>query len=300
MNKALYFYTLMRKHKIKNFASLLLKNKGTFILDNDCKLRYSKETKKDISDLYLLSAEHGVEFSAKEGYWNFDSTNNLVTTPNGIKFKLQGFDAGIFSETFLYDIHYSRNLSDKIVIQSGGFTGDTALYYSEKGAKVYSFEPDPISYKLALENIKLNPQLSDNIVMKNYAIGKDEVIDFPVNEMGSGGSSAFNIGKNKTVKVMSISITKILEEFHIDNPYLLDLDIKGKEFEVINDSSLSRFHKVRIEYSPDLAMVVNGRDLLLNKLKEYGFTTTRIFKHSGLRYDLHAHGTIEAQNCNSV
>ena len=179
------------------------------------------------------------------------------------------------------------------MIQAGGFIGDTALYYAEKGAKVYSFEPNPNSYKLALENIKLNPQFSNNIVIKNYALGKDEIIDFPVNEMGSGGSSAFNIGKNKTVKVKSISITKILEEFHIDSPYLLDLDIKGKEFEVINDSSLSRFHKVRIEYTPDIAKVVNGRNLLLNKLKEYGFTTTRIFKHNGLRYDLHNHGTIE-------
>ena len=293
MNKALGLYTLIRKHKIKNLASLLLKNKGTFILDNSFVLKYSKETKNDISQVYSLSVEHGVEFSTKEGFWNFDSINNLVITPNGIKFKLQGFDALIFSETFLYDIHYSENLKNKIVIQAGGFIGDTALYYSEKGAKVYSFEPDPNSYKLALENIKLNPQLSDNIVMRNYALGKDEFIDFPVNENGSAGSSAFDVGKNKTVKVKSISITKILEEFNIDDPYLLDLDIKGKEFEAINESSLSRFHKVRIEYAPNLASVVNGRDLLINRLIEYGFTSTRVFKHNTGYYDLHDHGTIE-------
>ncbi len=242
----------------------------------------------------MLSAWHGVEFSEKEGSWNFDSANNLVITPNGIKFKLQGFDVTIFSETFLYDIHYSENLRDKIVIQAGGFIGDTALYYAEKGAKVFSFEPDPNSYKLALENIKLNPQFSDNIVMRNYALGKDELIDFPVNEAGSGGSSAFNIGKNKTVKVKSVSIAQILEEFHIDSPYLLDLDVKGKEFEIINDNSLAKFYKVRIEYTTSyLGIVVNGRDLLLNSLKDYGFTSKRVFKHNGGVYDLHNHGTIE-------
>ncbi|MEM3771886.1 MAG: FkbM family methyltransferase, partial [Candidatus Micrarchaeia archaeon] len=143
MNKALYLYTLINKHKIRNLISLLLKNKGNLILSNGFILKYSKETKKDVIQLYLLSARYGVEFSEREGFWNFDSTNDLVTTPNGIKFKLKGFDHVIFAETFLYDIHYSENLRDKIVVQAGGFVGDTALYYAEKGAKVYSFEPDP-------------------------------------------------------------------------------------------------------------------------------------------------------------
>ncbi|MEM0135413.1 MAG: FkbM family methyltransferase [Thermoplasmatales archaeon] len=191
-------------------------------------------------------------------------------------------------------------MRDKVVVQAGGFTGDTALYYAEKGAKVYSFEPDPNSYKLALENIKLNPQLSNNIVMRNYALGEDEFIDFPASENGSGGNSAYDIKKNKTVRVRSVSITKILEEFHINIPYLLDLDIKGKEFEVINDSSLSKFRKVRVEYSPGLAMVANGRDILINRLKEYGFSSMRVFKHNQGSYDLHNHGTIECAKSQST
>ena len=107
MNKALYFYTLTlyfytlrHKHKIKNLISLLLKNNGAVILNNGFILKFRKETKKDILALYLLSAEHGVEFSAKEGFWNFDSINNLVITPNGIKFRLQGFDTIFFQKLF--------------------------------------------------------------------------------------------------------------------------------------------------------------------------------------------------------
>ena len=61
------------------------------------------------------------------------------------------FDPLIFSETFLADIHFSNfDLKNKIVIQAGGFIGDTALYYSSRGAKVFSFEPDINSYQLAL------------------------------------------------------------------------------------------------------------------------------------------------------
>ncbi|WP_048816748.1 FkbM family methyltransferase [Caldisphaera lagunensis] len=205
----------------------------------------------------------------------------LLLTPNGLKFYIENFDPLIFSETFIYDIHYSDNLNGKIVIQAGGFTGDTALYYASKGARVYSFEPDPINYELALKNISLNPHLAQNIIMKNYALGKDEIIDFPIT--GTGFSSAYNLNTGKTTKVRSISITQIIKEFNITDPYLLDLDIKGKEFEVINDESLSLFRKVRIEYSPDLV-----------GLKDYGFKSIRVFKHNCLNYDLHYHGTIEA------
>lgn len=298
MNKELFLYILTRKYRVKNLINLLLKRKGSLILSNGFELKYSKETKSSIIELYLFSAKYGAEFSEKEGFWNFDFDDNLVITPNGIKFKLERFDSGIFSETFLHDIHYSEALRGKIVIQAGGFIGDTALYYASKGAKVYSFEPEPNSYKLALDNIKLNPELSNNIVMINYAIGKDEFIDFPVNEYGSvgaGGASAYILKGYKTIKTRSISITKLLEEFKINTPFLLDLDIKGKEFDIINDNNISKFQKIRIEYSPDLVgLKENGRDILIDKIKGLGFSDIRVFKHSCGWYDLHYHGTIYA------
>jgi FkbM family methyltransferase len=206
------------------------------------------------------------------------------------------FNPLVFSETFLSDIHFSDfNLENEIVIQAGGFIGDTALYYANRGAKVYSFEPDINSFNLALENIKLNPEFSKRIVMKNYAIGNDETIEFPINPNGSGGSSAYDLNGKKTIKVKSASIKTILEEFSIDNPYLLDLDIKGKEFEIINDKSISKFKMIRIEYSTSIdGKKIGEREQLIEKLKEYGFNKIRIFKHNGGRYDLMDHGTIEA------
>jgi hypothetical protein len=61
--------------------------------------------------------------------------------------------------------------------------------------------------------------------MKNYALGKDEEIDFPVDPNGSGGSSAYYIEGKSTIKVKSVSISSILKEFSIKEPFLLDLDI---------------------------------------------------------------------------
>lgn len=57
-----------------------------------------------------------------------------------------------------------------------------------------------------MKNINLNPELSKKIVMKNYAIGDDEEIDFPVNPSGSSGSSAFALENNKLVKVRRLAL----------------------------------------------------------------------------------------------
>jgi FkbM family methyltransferase len=203
----------------------------------------------------------------------------------------------IFSETFLSDIHFSDfNLNKKIVVQAGGFTGDTALYYASRGAIVYSFEPDINSYNIALKNIELNPELSKNIVMKNYAIGNDGEIDFPIDPNGSGVSSAYYLENKKTIKIKCVSISSILKEFSLENPFLLDLDIKGMEFEVINDKSIKEFEIIRIEYTTHIGdKLIGSRDDIIKKLLEYGFNKIRIYKHNEAFYDLNNHGTIEAR-----
>ncbi|MEM3845962.1 MAG: hypothetical protein QXU98_09695 [Candidatus Parvarchaeota archaeon] len=89
----------------------------------------------------------------------------------------------------------------------------------------------------------------------------------------------------------------ILKEFNINQPYLLDLDIKGKEFEVIEDKSISEFRKIRIEYSPYfLKGWQKTLRTLMDKLKEQGFGNFRIYKHNCSKYDLSNYGTIERQN----
>ncbi len=297
MNKAVlkaFFSFLSTRHKVLNIISVL-KLKGYFVLDNGYKLNFNHKNKRDVVRIFLFAVENGVEFSDKKGFWSLDFENNLIITSNGIKFKIEKFSSCIFSETFLFDIHFLDNVSGKIIIQAGGFTGDTALYYASKGAVIYSFEPDPNSFRIACENISLNQNISNTIVMKNYAIGKDEIIDFPVNESGSGDSSVYELNGRNIVQIRSASISKILEEFDIREPYLLDLDIKGNEFEVINDKSIAKFQKVRIEYSPLLVnKIEDGRDLLIHKLGEYGFKNIRVFKHNDAKFDLHYHGTIQA------
>lgn len=286
--------TIVKTNRMHNSINLL-KKKGYLIGFNGFRFYFNKENEKDVKNLFAFSLFYGVKFSDRIGYWHY--ANNILVTPNNLKFNIKMFDPFIFSETFLSDIHFSDfDLNNKAVVQAGGFIGDTALYYASRGAKIYSFEPDANSYELALQNIKLNPELSKSIVMKNYAIGKDEEIDFPIDPNGSGPSSVYNSEGKKTIKIKSKSVSTILEDFKIQRPYLLDLDIKGKEFEIIRDIAIQKFDMVRIEYSPIIGnKKIGNRDEIIDKLRNYGFDKIRIFKHNEGSYDLNDHGTIEAK-----
>lgn len=283
------------RYTVKNPLKFFLKSNGVLRLSNGYEIAYNKGNKADIFKTISFALLQGIQFGNIEGQWKLDPANGFIETHQGIKFSLGHTE--LLDETFLYQIHFSGfNLKDKIVITAGAYIGDTPLFYSKYGAKVYGFEPDPNSYYIAQKNIDLNPEFSKNIIIKNCALGNDGEIEFPVNPKGSGSSSIYSIKSHKTVKVKSISISTILKDFNILDPYLLDLDIKGSEFDVIEDISVRRFQKVRIEYSPYL---LNSRtknlEYLIKKLKDYGYYKIRIFKHSAARFDLSNHGILEAE-----
>ena len=283
------------KYTIKNPLEFIVKSKGLVKLSDGYQVPYNKENKEDLIALIIFALRNGIRFGDKEDQWKLDPTNQVVETHQGIKFNLH--KAGLLGETFLYQVHFSGfNLNNKIVVTAGAYIGDTPLFYSKYGAKVYGFEPDPTSYDLALKNLSLNPELSKNIIIKNYAVGKDEDIEFTVNSDDPAGSSIYANKGNEIIRIKSKSISRILREFNILDPYLLDLDIKGSEFDVIEDSSIKNFQKVRIEYSPYLFKSEEKTlESLINKLKSYGFNNIRVYKHNAIRVDLLNHGTLEAE-----
>ena len=283
------------RYTIKNPISVIIRKNGLVKLSNGYSIPFDKETKRSILGIVSFALSNGIRFGEGEYEWKLDYKNRIIETHQGIKLKINR--VGLLDETFLYQIHFSGlDLKNKVVVTAGAYIGDTPLFYSYYGAKVYGFEPDPISYAQALENLKLNPKLSENIVLRNYAIGMDGDTDFPVNPNDSGGSSIYKKEGLKTIKIKSKSISTILNEFRISEPFLLDLDIKGAEFSVIEDVSIKKFQKIRIEYSPYLINSKNETlDYLLNKLKNYGFNKLRIYKHNNSRVDLMNHGTLEAE-----
>lgn len=278
---------------------VLLRRKGIIELTDGTGFPFDGENKETILGLALFAIDNGVRFGNGPGAWGFDSHSGTIETPGGIRLLVDSLDSGIFAETFLQDVHFVEpDLKERVVVEGGAFVGDTALYYAAHGARVFSFEPDPRSYELARRNIALNDQLSSRVTLRNWAIGRDGVVDFPLDPSGSGASS-LRVTAKSYHRVRSVSIQTILREFGIERPFLLHLDIKGEEFTVIGDEAVGAFERARIEYSPFL--VGGGEDPhetmahLRQRLRSLGFQDLREFKHNGLRYDLRFHGTLDAR-----
>lgn len=297
----IYYFLKFRMPTVEGYAYtiknpwILFKKRGKIELTDGQSFYFNEKNKKDILALVLFALHNGIHFGHKRYQWKFNQNEDYVETHQGIKFKLKGLGL-IFDETFLKQIHFvGFDLRNKVVVTAGAYVGDTPLFYAYYGAKVYAFEPNPISFSIAKENLDLNPKLRKNIVLLPYAIGTDGNVLFPL-EDDSGGSSIYLL-KEKTIKVKSVSISTILERFKIKHPFLLDLDIKGTEFTVIKDQSISKFKKLRIEYSPYLLEKCpkHSLEFLIRKIREHGFKNVRVYKHNDLRFDLLNHGTIEAE-----
>lgn len=275
------------------------------VFGNGVKMQIPKEYRHLLKPIFELANNYMVEFSfTKESsqQWKLDFEDLTVTVPQEIRFTLDSLDSTIFSETFVFDIHFTEfDLRDKIVIDAGGFVGDTALYYANRGASVYTFEPDPLNYSKLVRNIKLNDRLAHLVHPFNMALGFDGYVDFPV---GEGGNGSFLKESPKMIRVPSISIDTILKEQGILDPYLLHLDVKGAEHNILQTQPLNKFKRLRIEYSPYLDFktkaISDYPEWMQCVLKEQGFNEIRIFKHNNNRKSLGLHGTIEAAKAYTI
>lgn len=277
---------------------IIFRRSGIVKLSDGSAFAFNKNNKANVLKVVYFALENGIRFAQGENCWKFDEETSVLVTPQRLKFYIDDFNPYVFAETFLQDIHFiDFNLVGKTVVEAGTFIGDTALYYASKGATVYSFEQDGRALELARRNISLNEEYAQKISLFNYAIGPDGEFDFPINKRDMGVLTRYsNIG---FTKIRSISVRSLLKELHIENPFLLHLDIKGQEFNVINDDSLANFKRIRIEYSTFLTPSnIEKPDVLsyfLKRLEELGFRKIRTFKHNYLRFDLGQHGIIDAE-----
>lgn len=175
----------------------------------------------------------------------------------------------------------------KYVIDIGANIGDTAIYFTLKGAKhVYAFEPYPYSYKLAIKNMILN-NLQDKITLLNEACGgKTGFIKIMNNYENTSGSDLrnFNIGK----RIRITTLKEIVAHFNINNNAILKVDCEGCEYGIIlnaKDETLRKFDQIMIEYH-------YGYKNLKRKLELAGFKV----KNAILRYTFNP----ESENPNMI
>lgn len=276
---------------------VVLRRRGSAVLTNGVKMTFDRTSRADVLNLVTFSIGSGTALSSVEnpipGSFVVDSARKEVTTPSGLTFCWDEFNSTIFAETFLHDVHFvDYDLSGKVVVEGGAFVGDTGLYYASKGARVYSFEPNQTLFELLKHNVDRNPQVPGSVTPCHAAIGRDGTIQFPTRRGGAG--SVFR-GSAGTEAVTSLSLGSILARFNITQPYLLHLDIKGLETEVVTQKELADFQRVMIEYETVIdRKTVGSYQSLIDSLTRHGFTKLRTYKHNANRFDLRTHGTVDA------
>lgn len=187
---------------------------------------------------------------------------------------------GTIKENFV-DEQFKRLICKNMdVVDIGANVGDTAVYFALKGAKhVYAFEPYPYSYKLAIENIRIN-RLNDKITIRNIGIGKKrDKITIDPNFKNTAGTKLKTFAAGKPVNV--ITLGSVVSNYKIMNA-ILKMDCEGCEYGAVLNSDneiLQKFTRIMIEYH-------YGYKNLEKKLKEAGF----VVEHTNpiLAYNNHA------------
>lgn len=169
-------------------------------------------------------------------------TNSFrMVTREGINYKL---DISHVVDHYLYfgikDKSYETIIetikNSKTILDIGANIGTTALYYASINAeaKILAFEPHPITFKRASENIQLNK--FKNIQLINLGLGehKEIVKLYEVNEHNPGMNRIIAENKNLPYKEIEIdSLDNILSERQISKIDFIKIDVEGFEYAVL-------------------------------------------------------------------
>jgi len=190
-----------------------------------------------------------------------ENTIKVIYGTDEIIFK--DYTAGDVIGVYVKEEYQDINVKDKTVIDCGAAIGDSAIYFSLKGAKrVIAIEAYPKIAKVAEENVKLNNLT--NIQIVNAACGIDGFITVD-SRLGGGPTPLINTNNGYTVP--SYSLKSIIKNFQIEKGSVLKLDCEGCEYYFIlneDNSILEYFDQIAMEYH-------YGYSLLKRKLENAGF-----------------------------
>ena len=222
------------------------------------------------------------------GFWNQElGQNELLKTVKNIHYKINGNNIELehqnrkiyfyyytnkqlsniiylINENFVEEQYKWLDVEGKNVVDVGANIGDTAIYFTLKGAKhVYAFELYPYSYNIAKKNIKLN-HLEDKIILLNEGCGKSGFVKIKEDYENTGGTDLKNFKEGKKIRI--VSLDEIVKRFNLKHS-ALKVDCEGCEYALIlnaNDKALKAFGQIIIEYH-------YGYRNLVERLEKAGF-----------------------------
>lgn len=185
-----------------------------------------------------------------------------VVFPSGVVFELvrQGifWQLGSLNEVFDWDDYKlsGRDLTNKVVVDVGGFIGDSALNYAMRGAVVHVFEPMPNSIAAIKRNLELSGEIGSRVKLHEVGLASQKCTqDIYYNpEKGSFCSTAGMFGSDDNVERASVTLVKAdeyLEQAGISHVDILKIDCEGCEYELLNGTDIISVlspREIAIEY----------------------------------------------------
>lgn len=282
-----------RKSLVKLIFRLVKENRLEFYSDSNEMLVFnavkviSKRLKLDIMAIetveQLLNLRLGFEESGRDFF--------IVDVYKGTKILIRKHivtDIGVVEETFINE-EYSilrPYLKDAVVLDIGAYIGDSGIKFALYGAKsIYSYEPHPEVYNLAMKNIKLN-NLTSKITLRNFGVGDKEVAltikddqysladacayyGNNAKEYNNKGASIplglVNHPKYANIELKILPLNSIIHE--LGNIDVMKMDCEGAEFTAILSCPVETLRKIKVilmEYH-------NDPEPLINYLKKANF-----------------------------
>lgn len=231
------------------------------------------------------SLKHPGKFCLKNGELYFEVDNISVRVKDGI-------DMGCIGVVFFRHDYSLKPLGHSVILDIGMNVGMASLYFASlpEVEAVYSYEPDKDTYKSALENFHLNPELSHKIHHFNTGIGdSNRIIEFYKDINDHSSSSIYPIydtplgdelGKKKNqVSVHQVELkdaSQIVSEIANRHPNLqiiAKIDCEGAEYEIIESLSksgmLTKLNAILMEWH--IMNNVHDPNDLLDALTNSGF-----------------------------
>ena len=175
--------------------------------------------------------------------------------PEALKIRYQEGDEGIIKEEFYENPYHIEEIPENsVVLDLGAHIGTFALHVAKmRGCTVYAYEPSPDTFKLLLENVKLNKLEGQIKCFKQAVAGKSGIRKFYMVTPYSQGSSLF-LDEHPDVEelitgremVQCVTLKQVFEEHSIENLGCLKIDIEEAEREVFSEESKPYFY--RAEY----------------------------------------------------
>ena len=175
-------------------------------------------------------------------FLNYLSTKNLLSNQQMVVFSSDHISHdinldGLYEKDYLITFinwltAFQSNIFNGAVIDAGANIGNHSIFFSKYFRKVYSFEPNPTTYKL----LKINSKINNNISVKKKGLSNREAVSYLLeNKSNLGGSRLINKRSKNTIDI-HLGTLDHETNFIKERIQLIKIDVEGHEFEVIQGS----------------------------------------------------------------